>query len=54
VQPLAATVLSSADIALTLSLSEGTVRNDLPDAISKVAAQNRIEAANLARARGWL
>jgi two-component system, NarL family, response regulator DesR len=51
---LAAEGLSSADIAATLSLSEGTVRNYLSEAISKLGAQNRVEAANLARAKGWL
>jgi two-component system response regulator DesR len=51
---LAADGLSSADIAETLSLSEGTVRNYLSEAISKLGAQNRIEAANLAKAKGWL
>ena len=51
---LAADGLSSADIAATLALSEGTVRNYLSEAISKLGAQNRIEAANLARAKGWL
>jgi len=51
---LAADGLSSADIAATLTLSEGTVRNYLSEAISKLGAQNRVEAANLARAKGWL
>ena len=51
---LAGDGLSSSDIAATLSLSEGTVRNYLSEAISKLGAQNRIEAANLARAKGWL
>jgi two-component system response regulator DesR len=51
---LAAEGLSSAHIAATLSLSEGTVRNYLSEAISKLGAQNRVEAANLARAKGWL
>jgi two-component system response regulator DesR len=51
---LAADGLSSADIAATIALSEGTVRNYLSEAISKLGAQNRVEAANLARARGWL
>jgi two-component system response regulator DesR len=51
---LAADGLSSADIATTLTLSEGTVRNYLSEAISKLGAQNRVEAANLARAKGWL
>ena len=51
---LAADGLTSSDIAATLQLSEGTVRNYLSEAISKMGAKNRIEAANLARARGWL
>ena len=42
------------DIAASLHLSEGTVRNYLSEAISKLGAANRIEAARLARARGWL
>lgn len=51
---LASDGLSSGDIATALSLSEGTVRNYLSEAISKLGAKNRVEAANLARARGWL
>jgi two-component system, NarL family, response regulator DesR len=43
-----------ADIALTMSLSEGTVRNHLSAAIQKVGARNRAEAARLARDKGWL
>jgi two-component system response regulator DesR len=45
---------SIADIAARLYLSEGTVRNHLSLAIQKMGAQNRIEAARLAEARGWL
>ncbi len=45
---------SSADIAGRLSLSEGTVRNYLSEAISKLGVSNRIEAARLARRKGWL
>ncbi|QOY92129.1 response regulator transcription factor [Paludibaculum fermentans] len=45
---------SSADIALKLSLSEGTVRNYLSEAISKLGAANRVDAARIARQRGWL
>ena len=45
---------SSADIASTLHLSEGTVRNYLSEAISKLGAGNRIEAARIARDKGWL
>lgn len=51
---LAADGLSSADIAVTLALSEGTVRNYLSEAISKLGARNRVDAANLAKAKGWL
>ncbi|MDQ6801993.1 MAG: response regulator transcription factor [Acidobacteriota bacterium] len=45
---------SSGDIAAALNLSEGTVRNYLSEVISKLGAQNRIEAARIARDRGWL
>ena len=45
---------SGADIAAELQLSEGTVRNYLSEAISKLGASNRVEAARLARQRGWL
>jgi two-component system response regulator DesR len=51
---LAADGQSGADIARDLRLSEGTVRNYLSEAISKVGARNRVEAARLARAKGWL
>ena len=45
---------SSLDIAEELHLSEGTVRNYLSDAISKLGAANRVDAARIARAKGWL
>ena len=45
---------SSADIAGRLGLSEGTVRNYLSEAISKLGAANRTEAARIARQKGWL
>ncbi|MBV8716656.1 MAG: response regulator transcription factor [Chloroflexi bacterium] len=45
---------SISDIAHKLHLSEGTVRNYLSEAIQKVAAHNRIEAARLAQQKGWL
>lgn len=45
---------SSADIAAELRLSEGTVRNYLSEAIAKLGATNRIDAARIARQRGWL
>ncbi len=51
---LAADGIASAAIASTLGLSEGTVRNYLSDAISKLGAANRVEAGRLAREKGWL
>lgn len=45
---------SSADIARQINLSEGTVRNYLSEAISKLEAGNRVEAFRLARDAGWL
>jgi two-component system response regulator DesR len=42
------------DIAEALHLSEETVRNYLSEAISKLGAQNRVEAAWIAREKGWL
>jgi two-component system response regulator DesR len=45
---------SSAEIAADLHLSEGTVRNYLSEAIAKLGAANRVDAARIARARGWL
>ena len=46
--------LSGAEIAKRLKLSEGTVRNYLSESIGKLGARNRVEAARLARQRGWL
>ncbi len=51
---LAATSGTIADIAATLGLSEGTVRNHLSAAIQKVGARNRAEAARIAADKGWL
>jgi len=45
---------TAAEIAAELYLSEGTVRNYLSEAINKLGVANRIEAARLARAKGWL
>ena len=42
------------DVARTLHLSEGTVRNHLSSAIGKTGARTRAEAARLAEDRGWL
>lgn len=46
--------LPTTEIAEVLKLSEGTVRNYLSEAISKLGAANRTEAARIARTRGWL
>jgi two-component system, NarL family, response regulator DesR len=45
---------SGAEIAADLELSEGTVRNYLSEAINKVGAKNRVDAARIARMKGWL
>lgn len=45
---------SIAAIARALYLSEGTVRNYLSEAIQKLGAGNRVEAARIAEQRGWL
>ena len=45
---------ATAEIAGELRLSEGTVRNYLSEAIAKLGASNRVEAARIARAKGWL
>jgi two-component system, NarL family, response regulator DesR len=45
---------SISEIASTLSLSEGTVRNYLSVAIQKLNAHNRVEAAHIAEQKGWL
>ncbi|WP_143870681.1 response regulator transcription factor [Catenovulum sediminis] len=44
----------TAEIATELFLSEGTVRNYLSEAIAKLNATNRIDAARIARQKGWL
>jgi two-component system response regulator DesR len=46
--------VASIEIATDLGLSEGTVRNYLSEAISKLGAGNRVEAARIARTKGWL
>lgn len=44
----------TAAMAAELGLSEGTVRNYLSEAIGKLGAGNRAEAARRAREKGWL
>jgi two-component system response regulator DesR len=43
-----------ADIARSLSLSEGTVRNYLSSAIGKTSARTRADAVRIAEHNGWL
>lgn len=45
---------SMEEIATTLVLSQGTVRNHLSTAMQKLSARNRMEAARLAEQKGWL
>lgn len=51
---LASEGASTAAIGEQLGLSAGTVRNYLSEAILKLGAANRIEAARIARGKGWL
>lgn len=51
---LAGDGMSSSEIAGQLNLSQGTVRNYLSEIIGKLGVGNRIEAARLARQKGWL
>ncbi|MDQ1075007.1 MULTISPECIES: response regulator transcription factor [Microbacterium] len=45
---------SIADIARTVHLSEGTVKNHLSSAIGKTGGRNRSDAVRVAVERGWL
>ncbi len=51
---LAGLGVPNSEIAGQLGLSEGTVRNYLSEAISKLGASNRIDASRIARDKGWL
>ena len=51
---LAADGHSGAEIAETLQLSEGTVRNYLSEAVGKLGGRNKVDAARIARTKGWL
>ena len=51
---LAADGQSTSEIAAALYIAEGTARNYLSEAISKLNAANRIDAARIARQKGWL
>lgn len=51
---LAAEGKTTAEISTVLCLSEGTVRNYLSEAIAKLHAVNRVDAARIARQKGWI
>jgi two-component system response regulator DesR len=51
---LASDGLKTSEIAKQLFISEGTTRNYLSDAIAKLNATNRIDAARIAKQKGWL
>ncbi len=46
--------MTSKEIASTLYLSQGTVRNYTSDIINKLYAKNRIEAVAIAKGKGWM
>jgi two-component system response regulator DesR len=50
----ATTHRTAAEIAASLYLSEGTVRNYLSAAIKKLGAHNRADAVRIAEEKGWL
>lgn len=50
----AAKGLTSSAIADAMHLAHGTVRNYLSEAIGKLGAANRIEAARIAKDKGWI
>lgn len=51
---LAGEGMTSKEISKEIYLAEGTVRNYLSEAISKLDANNRIDAYRIARQKGWL
>jgi len=51
---LAAEGKTTEEIAGLIHLSSGTVRNYLSEASSKLGAKNRVEAARIAKQKGWL
>lgn len=46
--------LKTEEIAQKLFLSEGTIRNYLSECITKLNASNRVDAARIAKQKGWL
>ena len=51
---LAADGKTTAEIATLLFIAEGTARNYLSEAIAKLNATNRVDAARIAQQKGWL
>lgn len=51
---LAADGKTTAEIASMLFIAEGTARNYLSEAIAKLNASNRVDAARIAQQKGWL
>ncbi len=51
---LAGEGLSNVKIAEQMHLNEGTVRNYISESMSKLQAVNRIDAARIAKGKGWL
>ncbi|GLR71692.1 response regulator transcription factor [Agaribacter marinus] len=51
---LASEGLKTKEVAERLFLSEGTIRNYFSEAISKLNATNRADAARIAKQKGWL
>lgn len=45
---------TTSEISALLFLTEGTIRNYLSEAIAKLHATNRIDAARIAQQKGWL
>ncbi|MGT2846104.1 response regulator transcription factor [Streptococcus massiliensis] len=50
----AATGMSNQEIAAKLFLSNGTVRNYMSSILTKLDADNRVEAARIAQKQGWI
>lgn len=46
--------LSSKEIAQKLYLSNGTIRNYMSSILTKLAAENRLEAVRIAQENGWI
>ena len=45
--------LSNAEIAETLGLSEGTIKNQISGLLARTGGKNRVEACRIAERKGW-